>query len=390
MITKTLRPLFDAMIPEKVQGDSIELQRQYVVVVSLILISIFFLVTLGVVTTLQGATKLSILDFGIATIFVGLGIILRETGKIREISSIVISMLAIYFYYLFFYGGLERTTWVWYYTFPLWSIFLKGKKNGTTLSLLLIGVTIATYIFMSTTMQEQFYSNNMIIRLLFSYLCVVFITYVMEDTRLATYKKLQRANDELNEMVEELNKTRGQLHELSITDSLTGLYNRRHFDEVLQLSLAHSSRYDGSMALLLIDIDRFKNFNSEHGQLHGDTALKEIAKKLSSVIKREADTLCRYSGDQFAVILNNCRQEHVFRVCETLHFALKELNIPLAHNAAPPITISIGGITVSNSGSKLSSNDLMKSLNQNISKSKDLGGNCSTVEPFKNDTVEIP
>lgn len=387
MINKTIRPLFDAMIPEKVQGDSIELQRQYIVVVSLILISTFFLVTLGIVTTLQGATKLSILDFGIATIFVALGIILRETGKIREISSIVISMLAIYFYYLFFYGGLERTTWVWYYTFPLWAIFLKGKKNGTTLSLLLIGVTIATYIFMSTTMQDQFYSYNMMIRLIFSYLCVVFITYVMEDTRLVTYKKLLRVNGELNDMVEELNKTRGQLHELSITDSLTGLYNRRHFDEVLQLSLAQSSRYEGSMALLLIDVDHFKSFNCEYGQLHGDTVLKEVAKKISSVIKREADTLCRYSGDQFAVILTNCRHEHVARVCETVHFALKELNIPIAQSGEKALTISIGGVSISNTDTRLKSTTLLEITNSNLSKSKSRGGNCSTVEPLKNESV---
>ncbi len=224
-----LSPLFSMMVPADIKNNSIERQRQFMVVVSLILISSSFLITLGIITALQGATLLSVLDFSIAVFFIGLGIILKQTGKIKEISSIILSMLSIYFYYLFFYGGLERSTWVWYYTFPLWAIFLKGKKEGTLLSLFLIGVTTATYFFMSTANHEPYYSFNLMIRFLFSYLCVVFITYVMEDTRVQTYQKLLDSNSELSIIVDELNKTRKELQEISIRDSLTKLFNRRHF-----------------------------------------------------------------------------------------------------------------------------------------------------------------
>ncbi|MFC1958474.1 diguanylate cyclase [Chloroflexota bacterium] len=89
---------------------------------------------------------------------------------------------------------------------------------------------------------------------------------------------------------------------LSITDELTGLYNRRHFNELLHSEIARSERYGGALTLIMLDIDGFKKYNDRFGHLSGDTALKLFGQTLKSVF-RKTDIACRYGGDEFAIIL---------------------------------------------------------------------------------------
>jgi diguanylate cyclase (GGDEF)-like protein len=89
---------------------------------------------------------------------------------------------------------------------------------------------------------------------------------------------------------------------LSITDELTGLYNRRHFNELLHSEIARSERYGGSLALIMLDLDGFKKYNDRFGHLGGDTVLKLFSQTLKSVL-RKTDVTFRYGGDEFATIL---------------------------------------------------------------------------------------
>jgi diguanylate cyclase (GGDEF)-like protein/PAS domain S-box-containing protein len=89
---------------------------------------------------------------------------------------------------------------------------------------------------------------------------------------------------------------------LSITDELTGLYNRRHFNELLHSEFARSERYGGAIALMMLDIDGFKKYNDRFGHLSGDTVLKLFGQTLKSVL-RKTDIAFRYGGDEFAIIL---------------------------------------------------------------------------------------
>ncbi len=89
---------------------------------------------------------------------------------------------------------------------------------------------------------------------------------------------------------------------LSLTDPLTGLPNRRHFDIMMDAELRRAERYNRPLAVLLLDLDHFKNYNDKHGHVAGDKVLIEYAKTMKSSI-RDIDLICRYGGDEFIVVL---------------------------------------------------------------------------------------
>ncbi len=99
------------------------------------------------------------------------------------------------------------------------------------------------------------------------------------------------------------------LQDKAIHDGLTGLYNHRYFYERLAQEVARSRRYEGSLALLMIDIDDFKRFNDAHGHLVGDRALVQLAACLTAEVREDVDIVARYGGEEFAVLLPNttCR-----------------------------------------------------------------------------------
>lgn len=111
---------------------------------------------------------------------------------------------------------------------------------------------------------------------------------------------------------------------LSITDALTGLYNTRYFYKTLDLEIARTNRYDSPFSLILFDIDNFKQMNDTYGHQAGDEVLQEIAQILRSV-SRETDTIVRYGGEEFIIILPNTLEE------ETIFLANRIRNIVQDH-----------------------------------------------------------
>ena len=94
-----------------------------------------------------------------------------------------------------------------------------------------------------------------------------------------------------------------RLEEASLTDSLTGIANRRRFDESLDKEWRRSTREGTSVALLMIDIDHFKDYNDALGHLAGDNCLRQVAQALNGTVRRAGDLVARYGGEEFAVLL---------------------------------------------------------------------------------------
>jgi diguanylate cyclase (GGDEF)-like protein len=115
---------------------------------------------------------------------------------------------------------------------------------------------------------------------------------------------LGRANDQLRGQLEEIERMQVLLHEQALRDSLTGLFNRRYLDEMLERELQHAKRTNGTVALVLLDIDHFKNVNDTYGHLAGDEVLKELGKMLAGT-SRSSDIACRYGGEEFIVVLRD-------------------------------------------------------------------------------------
>jgi len=109
----------------------------------------------------------------------------------------------------------------------------------------------------------------------------------------------------------------------AVFDGLTGLYNRRYFDEALEREVMRAHRYERSLALLLLDLDGFKAVNDESGHLAGDAVLKEFAAGVRSAV-RSVDIACRVGGDEFGILLPEASNLEARHLEERLHAALVE------------------------------------------------------------------
>lgn len=124
------------------------------------------------------------------------------------------------------------------------------------------------------------------------------------------------------------------------TDILTGLKNRRAFNEDVSRLFAQRQRQGIHFSLILIDIDHFKNFNDEHGHLSGDTVLRSVSQVLSKTL-REMDIVCRYGGDEFAVICPGAKLYEAAVAAERVRQAVAGETVSLRHRFAQ-VTVSLG------------------------------------------------
>jgi len=143
-------------------------------------------------------------------------------------------------------------------------------------------------------------------------------------------KALEEANAHLANAIE-------TLHRISTQDGLTGLSNRRHFDETLALECRRAARTQASISLLMLDIDYFKPFNDAHGHQAGDELLRRVAQMLQETVHRAADLVARYGGEEFVVLLPETNAEDAHRIAETLRARIA---------GSGTVTVSIGVATL--------------------------------------------
>jgi len=144
----------------------------------------------------------------------------------------------------------------------------------------------------------------------------------------------------------ELRRMKVIFEEMSKIDAVTGIFNRRYMDESLKHIIKSLSRSKGTLSLLMIDVDLFKNYNDTYGHSKGDTCLKIIAEVLKKNLLRADDFVARYGGEEFVVVLPNTSENGARMVAERLLEGIRDRNIPHeASSVAKYITISIGATT---------------------------------------------
>jgi diguanylate cyclase (GGDEF)-like protein len=155
---------------------------------------------------------------------------------------------------------------------------------------------------------------------------------------------------DVTELVEkglELERLNGQLARLSVTDGLTGIANRRQFDQMLQAEWQRSARSQQPLSLLMIDIDHFKRYNDHYGHVMGDECLRRVARILESCALRSGELTARYGGEEFALLLpgSDAAQARVAAqhcMDELLAASIAHANSPVS----PCLTFSIGVATM--------------------------------------------
>lgn len=140
-----------------------------------------------------------------------------------------------------------------------------------------------------------------------------------------------------------LEATERQLRELAYVDGLTGVANRRHFDEQLQIEWRRCERSGQPLSLLMIDIDHFKHYNDQYGHQQGDGCLQAVAGALRTVLGRAHDLVARYGGEEFVCLLPEVDAAGALSVAESLRTAVQALQLPHASSpVAGVVTVSIG------------------------------------------------
>jgi len=138
-----------------------------------------------------------------------------------------------------------------------------------------------------------------------------------------------------------LSKAHQALELLAQTDSLTGLANRRYFDEALEREWGRARRTNSSLAIILIDIDWFKQFNDNYGHLEGDDCLKKVATLIRASVKRPSDITARYGGEEFVVLLPDTDVAGAYRVAENIRRVVNKARFQ--HSGSPLERVSLSG-----------------------------------------------
>lgn len=147
-----------------------------------------------------------------------------------------------------------------------------------------------------------------------------------------------------------------ELQRLANLDGLTQLANRRRFDEYLDLEWRRLRRDQQPLSLIVCDVDYFKAFNDRYGHQAGDDCLKKIAQALMEAVKRPADLVARYGGEELAIVLPNTSEEGAIVVAEQISEAIAHLQIPNADSAVSEyVTVSMGIASMVPSGARLHS-----------------------------------
>lgn len=153
--------------------------------------------------------------------------------------------------------------------------------------------------------------------------------------------ELEGSNQKVYETNKQLSIANKELEKISMVDGLTNISNRRYFDNFLQKVWGINARESFPLALLMIDIDRFKNYNDKYGHLEGDKCLKEVAKEINNTVKRKGDFVARYGGEEFVVLLSNTSIDGAIILAEKIRINIEDLVIK-NDGLASSVTVSIG------------------------------------------------
>ncbi|MBU6955907.1 diguanylate cyclase [Hahella sp. HN01] len=188
----------------------------------------------------------------------------------------------------------------------------------------------------------------------------------------------KKFEDKLYQAYSELRSANIELKRISLTDPLTQLANRRHFDQVLNQELKRAHRGNMEISLILCDIDHFKRFNDSKGHQAGDACLKRVGSAISRSLHRSTDVAARYGGEEFAIILPGTNKQDAIIIAENLRNAIWEEHIPHeSSEVCDRVTLSLG-VATSSHNAELSKTALIEQADQALYRAKEKGRNQSS------------
>jgi len=214
---------------------------------------------------------------------------------------------------------------------------------------------------------------ELIFKLVTIFLIILIITITWNHQLKKSRNKINKLNKQLSEKVTELEM-------LSITDALTGLYNRRHFDKVFIDELNRAKRNNYRLVFAMLDVDHFKQYNDTYGHDHGDKVLIKIAKIMHTLTQRANEFAFRIGGEEFCIITSGIDDEIAFSFIDKLRLAILDSKIEHSGNSASDyVTASFGVVLIDNT-KNLTTEAIYKTADKALYKAKESGRNKINVE----------
>ena len=189
--------------------------------------------------------------------------------------------------------------------------------------------------------------------------------------------ELKQAKEKAEKFARELKDANEQLREMAFRDGLTGLYNHRYFQDLMDSELSRSKRYNKSFSLMILDLDHFKKINDEYGHPVGDVVLKEVSKAIENTI-RDSDFAARYGGEEFAVLLPETELRGAAILAERLRKAIEQLEID-TNGCRIDVTVSVGVTCYHPSIDKIEKSEIFTQADNALYNSKNKGRNMISI-----------
>ncbi len=284
---------------------------------------------------LAGGAKIMALSTGAFALLSLLSLFITVVSGSHAFASAVMAAAVLVLFTSFLYdGGVNGFSPIWICLLPPTGMFFFGIRKGTAISTAMLAVVVGLLWTPLFRALPYAYSRTFQVRFPIVYMSCFLIAYALEYYRHHTQKMLEESNRRLEAM--------------SLVDQLTGIENRRGFDRKLTEAWNYALRSGGVLSLLMVDIDHFKKYNDHYGHLAGDTVLIRTAKAISEVISRKTDTVARWGGEEFAVLLPYADPRGAGNIALAVREAVEKLNVPHKKTLLPRkvLTVSIGAATI--------------------------------------------
>lgn len=286
------------------------LYRRLIMTAALLFIASFAFIAFIFINYSQGNYRLAMMDI-IVTFLSIISLYLLFVKKNIEFAAVVSTTML--FSFLIFFSFITKNNGfglVWTLCFSLFVIPILGTRKGMILTFLFYLILVPMVYLGIGEWDNGFWNISAFTRFFMASMTVVYAAYFFESSSVAAYRTILEIREKEKIYLK-------KLENLSVTDQLTGLHNRRYFDDHFEIEKQKVERYDNLLCLIMIDIDHFKSVNDKYGHPVGDKVLKEFSLLLRKNI-RNSDILSRWGGEEFIIMLPGTSIDNSLLIAEKI------------------------------------------------------------------------